>query len=771
MIATALVASLFVTGCSGGGSSNNSKDSSDSKSEKTSEDSGLENLIKNGDFSKGKEGFSLYTNGGAALMDVNDDGALQVDITGIGGVEHGVQIYCDGFKLFQGGVYRMEFDVTSTFERDFDWRVQINSGDYHAYAMETVTAKDEVTHVSTEFTMEEESDPAPRFCFNLGLIQAMKDAGIKNTDVEKHTMTFDNIALYLIDDSNAVKPEEGPEINPIKLNQVGYRINDTKTAILSDIDETEFSVVNAESGDEVYKSTSTKVEVSDEKYTGETFTLADFSEVKEAGTYKVVTGDGTESYEFTIDDNIYDDAVQAAVKMLYLQRCGCELTEEFAGDFKHPECHTEKATIYGTKKKIDVSGGWHDAGDYGRYVVSGAKAVADLLLTYELFNGTDAVENDNIGIPESGNGIPDILDEAKYELDWLFKMQNKEGGVYHKVTCAVFPETVMPEEETDELIVCKVSKTATGDFAAVMAMASRVFAEVDEMYASKCLEAAMKSYDFLEKKGDEIIGFKNPPGVVTGEYPDGNGNDELFFAAVELYTCTTDPKYAKVIKELCTSDSATAGLGWASMGYYGAFDAAKSEILHANKPKLHKMILEEFYDDANEALERAKTTEYNVSIEDGVYPWGSNMTVLNEGMLISLASIARDYIAETMGDDTSLPECPLDEIQANQMSKYSIDYCLGRNATGYCFVTGFGTLSPEHTHHRPSQALEQTMPGMIVGGVDSNLEDPYAKGVLAELPNAKRYADNEQSFSCNEITVYWNSPLIFMLCNNKLIND
>ena len=176
--------------------------------------------------------------------------------------------------------------------------------------------------------------------------------------------------------------------------------------------------------------------------------------------------------------------------MLYRQRCG--IAVESGGVFDHPECHTGNATIYGdtSGKTVDVSGGWHDAGDYGRYTVSTAKTIADLLNSYQDFG----VEDDEMGIPESGNGIPDILDEARVGLDWMLKMQDPEtGGVYHKVTCAVFPETIAPEEETDELILAPISVTATADFAACLAKASVMYKDIDADFSTEALAAAEKA--------------------------------------------------------------------------------------------------------------------------------------------------------------------------------------------------------------------------------------------------------------------------------------
>ena len=180
---------------------------------------------------------------------------------------------------------------------------------------------------------------------------------------------------------------EEVEVPKVKVNQLGYATGDKKTVIFSDLDEddTTFQVVNVDTNQSVYdgKISERKINVTANEWNNN----GDFTDVKEKGTYKIVTGKGEESYPFAIGDNIYDDAFKSIVKMLYLQRCGMELTSDKAGDFAHPVCHNTQATVYGTSQKVDVSGGWHDAGDYGRYVVSGAKTVADLLLAFEKQGG------------------------------------------------------------------------------------------------------------------------------------------------------------------------------------------------------------------------------------------------------------------------------------------------------------------------------------------------------------------------------------------------
>ncbi len=706
------------------------------------------NMIRNGDFSNGVGNFSSYTNGGQMTMDVNDDGELQIDIAKTGSVEHGVQVYYDGFELREGGVYTFSFDVHSTVERDIAWRVQVNGGDYHAYATETVSVGPDVQHVESEFTMEEANDPAPRLCFNLGLLQSMKDAGMDGSSLGEHSIYLDNLSLTVKDDSQMAADTEAVEAPKVKVNQIGYATADKKTVIFSDLDEddTTFQVINVDTNKSVYdgKISERALNVSANEWNNN----GDFSDVKDKGTYKIVTGKGEESYAFTIGDGIYDDAFKSIVKMLYLQRCGMELTSDKAGEFAHPVCHNTQATVYGTSKKVDVSGGWHDAGDYGRYVVSGAKTVADLLLAFEKQGGKiHAKDADNFDIPESNNGVNDLIDEVKYELDWMLKMQDSSGGVYHKVTCKVFPETVMPQDETDELILSPISNTATGDFAAVMALASRIYTEYgdssDKAYAKTCLDAAKKAWSYLEKNKD-ADGFKNPEDIVTGEYPDGRSTDEAFWAAAELYKTTGDDTYKKALSEYVSDSANLTGLGWASVGAYGSYAVLTNDKLLTDSTNLTKDVRNAMVAAADEAVAISKENGYMVNRERS-YEWGSNMGIANTGMLL------------LMVNDIS----PKEEYVT--YAKQHLNYLMGVNATGYCFVTGCGTLSPEHPHHRPSEVLGKCMPGMLVGGPDNGMEDPYAKAVFLNTAPAKCYVDNAQSYSTNEVTIYWNSPLIYLM--------
>ena len=310
------------------------------------------------------DGCATYFNGGQAEL-LNENGELCLDVTSTGKLDYANQIYYDGFALNQDCVYELSFDVHSTIERALQYRIQINGGDYHAYVMDEVMVGTDTQHVSTQFTMSEESDPAPRLCMNLGHFDG------KGDDSTPHKIYFDNIKLTVVDASKAQQVESIPEPKIVNVNQLGYKKDAQKLATITNESAKTFDVIDVATG----KSVKTG-ELGDWHYDSGAdlrYTIVDFSDVNAEGTYKITVDTGEESYEFQVKDGIYDDIYKASVLMLYDQRCGTALDSAVAGDFAHEACHTGQAIVYGSDVAKDVTGGWHDAGDYGRYVVPGAK--------------------------------------------------------------------------------------------------------------------------------------------------------------------------------------------------------------------------------------------------------------------------------------------------------------------------------------------------------------------------------------------------------------
>ncbi|MBR6403367.1 MAG: glycoside hydrolase family 9 protein [Eubacterium sp.] len=673
------------------------------------------------------DGFNVYTNGGSCDMK-NEDGQLVADIKKCGSLEHANQLYWDGFALNKNCEYTYSFEISSDIERPIEYRLQINGGDYHAYQGEVIDIGPDVTYFSVDFEMTEESDPSPRLVFNMGKIEGM------DSDPGEHKVYIDNIKLEVMDGSNAAVIAGLPTYVNVAVNQIGYKPEDVKTAVVKSDkkDDEEFIICEASTNKTVYAGILEPAKYDKGAELGTK--KADFTDLTTPGEYYVFTDKGA-SYTFKIEDEPYSDIYNDAVQMLYKQRCGTETDAAYAGDFAHKACHTGEAKVYDDQSKSkDVSGGWHDAGDYGRYVVSGAVAVADLLEAYEDFD----VTADNLGIPESGNEIPDILDEAKYELEWMLKMQDEEsGGVYHKVTGLTFPGTVKPEEEKEQLYLAPISQAATGDFAAVMAKASVVYKEIDPEFSSKALGAAEKAWDYLVSD-EEDKSFKNPEDMDTGEYPDEYIQDERYWAAVELYLAGNKDIEEYVVNYRGLIDM-KKGLGWADVGSYADYDLAKY-----TEGEIRDMAIQHISEKADSMAEQADKGGYFMTFASD-FAWGSNMTIANNGQFLYMAS-------NVTGDENYAI-----------LAKQQLDYLLGTNSLGYCFVTGYGTFSPKTPHHRPSEVEKKAMSGMLVGGSNKNLEDPYASAVLSGASPAMCYVDNAQSYSTNETAIYWNSPLIYLL--------
>lgn len=686
----------------------------------------VKNLVSNSTFDSGTSGWDTYQASGGKATLTTENGKLALQIDSVGKLNYSVQCNYDIIPLYKNGVYRVSYEISSTTDRYVEAMIQQNGGTYQAYTWKGLDLTAEPQTVDYEFTMKQDSDVMSKLVFNCGLEN--------EEDLPAHTIYLDNVKVELVDDSKVDYTSVLPYAPSIMTDQVGYQPDETKTAVFRDVtNETNFSVVNADSGQVVYTgelSAPTFYSSADENnWTG------DFSAVTEAGTYYITCGGLDQSYSFTIGNNVYDSLLDDSVKMLYLQRCGTEVKDS---TFGHVACHNTLATLYHTNEKIDVSGGWHDAGDYGRYVVPGAKSVADLLIAYD---ANPKLFSDSIGIPESGNGVPDVLDEVRYELEWMLKMQDSQtGGVHHKVSCENFPGYVMPETETDELIVTPVSTTATADFCASMAMAYEYYQKFDKDFAEKCLNAAKNAWAFLQKNPNFI--FSNPSDITTGDYGDTSDIDERYWAAAQMWRATGEDTYRTALESMRVQN----GMDWMEVGDYGNIAILTMDGVDTNSD-LYTRAKTSILKEADKMKGLSQSNPYGVSVSK--YNWGSNMGVATSGMILNLAY--------QMTEDSTY----LDTSRSN------LHYLLGNNAMGECFVTGYGTVSPEHPHHRPSMAKNQAMKGMLVGGVNSGLEDSAAKAYCANSPSAKCYVDHWESYSTNEITIYWNSPLTCLLSMNS----
>ena len=458
-----------------------------------------------------------------------------------------------------------------------------------------------------------------------------------------------------------------------------------------------------------------------------------------AGEYKITCG--KETRQILVKKNPWQEVTNALIKGLYFQRCGCELEEKYAGKFKHPACHTAPALEWDNNNITKtVIGGWHDAGDYGKYVGPGAVTVAHMLYAY-LLCGEGCI--DVLNIPESGNGVPDILNEARYELEWLLKMQREDGAFYHKLTKSHFAPFIMPQDDKDTEYLMPVSHTATGAACACLALASRVYKEFDEAFSNKMLETALKAYDWLDEN-PEFIPFVNPEGVRTGMYGDKNVTDELFWASCELYAATGKAEYLARAESLYSDDMNLYSYGWADVTGLAVI-CILFEIRSA-AGDFYSKIKGRFIEMCHKIAELSDASGYGTALPADRYIWGSILPIMGNAMSLIMYELLT-------GDESLRPAALL-----------QWDYALGLNALDICFVTGFGERRVMNIHHRPSgsDSIEEPVPGLISGGPNKGMNFPQTKERLGNTPSAKYFLDELPSADTNEIAIYWNSPAIFV---------
>jgi endoglucanase len=538
----------------------------------------------------------------------------------------------------------------------------------------------------------------------------------------------------------------------IKVDQVGYLTRGPKIALVSASAKTF----------EIRRSSDGKIELraplgpaASDPMTGDMVQTADFSRLRAPGSYYIQVPGVGKSWTFHVGRNVYQHAYYLAIRGFYGQRCGTavDLGPEFPG-YAHAACHLrgEFHPSSGASGPRDNLGGWHDAGDYGRYMVNSGVATGTLLWTWEIFGRK--LKLIPLKIPETGNGTPDILNEARWNLKWMLAMQDTDGGAWHKQTSEHFPGFIAPEDDKlpSEVIGTGAppykSTCATADLAAVAAIAARVYQPYDSKFAAQALDAARRAWQWAEQHPN--VTFRNPPGITTGEYGDSSCEDERLWAAAELWRTTGEAAFHHFfLKEyaayLPTLDS-PPGANWSSM----APMALRSYVLSRRKDAdatVKAAIRERMVNAAHAIAASTAASPYRMSLQARDFIWGSNGIAAQYGMDL--------LIANKIEPDPAFVNAALDNLH----------YLLGRNTFSLCWVTQLGQHSVEHPHHRPSADGQQPgpWPGLLAGGPNAGRQDAVLAALPRGLPPAKVYADETASYASNEIAINWQAPLVFLL--------
>ena len=518
------------------------------------------------------------------------------------------------------------------------------------------------------------------------------------------------------------------------INQVGYRTDDAK----------EFALVDGSGNVEIVDASGTTVlTVSPGQQSlwapsGDNVMLVNFSDLKTPGTYSIKMGGQVLRNDLKVANVPFEDVTKASLKWYYYQRASLALEETYAGQWKRAAGRTDgTAQLHsstGESGTINSTKGWYDAGDYGRYIVNSGITTYTLLSLYEHFPNYFKALKWNI--PAEGS-LPDLLAEIKWNLDWMLTMQASDGGVYHKLTTLGFPGDIMPASDTETLYAIGKGTAAALDFAAVMAVAARVYKPFDESYATKCLEAAKKAYAW--GKANPKKPYSNPSDVATGEYGDGSLGDEMQFAGTELFITTGDASYK-------TSGASVNVPNWGDVSGLATYGMATHATEFGDDAKAAKDSLIKVAD----IFVKRATTGFGVVMDYEDFVWGSNAVAANQGVWLLHAY----YLTG--------------EKKYYETAVKVLDYLLGKNPLNMSFLTGYGAKYAKLPHHRPSTAdkIAEPVPGMLVGGPqpggdDIGSESWSCKEYRTGKP-ATSYIDNRCSYATNEVAINWNAPFAYL---------
>ena len=541
----------------------------------------------------------------------------------------------------------------------------------------------------------------------------------------------------------------------IRLNQLGFYPAGPKVAVVADAGATRFAVLTADGRDTVLRgalSPPRRWPPSDE-----VVRTATVGGLARPGRYVLAVPGVGQSFPFVVSDTVARPVARAAVKAFYFQRASTALPARYAGPWARAAGHPDTAVLVHPSAAgpgrpagahIAAPGGWYDAGDYNKYVVNSGISTYTLLTVAEHFPAYAAALGTNV--PEGGNGLPDVLNEALWNLRWMRAMQDPaDGGVYHKLTTAEFSGFVMPNADTAPRYVVQKGTAATLDFAAVAAHAARAlrrFPDAPPGLADSLVREATRAWGWARQHPDSLYDQERlnrhyRPAIRTGAYGDPDVRDEFAWAAAELYLATRQDSFYVAAAPRAAPAAAVPSWGAVrTLGLYSLLDA-RGALPPADTAALAARLLAP----ARALVAAAQASAYGVPIGDARdFVWGSNAVAANQGMLLVQAY-------RLTGDPAFL-----------DAAGAALDYLLGRNATGYSFVTGYGSRTPRAPHHRPSAAdtVAAPVPGFLVGGPNPGQQDG-CPGYPSRLP-ARSYVDSTCAYAANEVAINWNAPLAYL---------
>jgi endoglucanase len=712
--------------------------------------------VANGDFSAGTAGWWGTANVPLAVV----DGRLCVDVPGGTANPWDAIIGQNDIPLLAGESYTLTYTATATVPVSIHSNVQMAVDPWTADLSAVDRIEATATPVSHVFTARADNDAA-QVEFQIG------------GSTQPFTFCVDDVSLRGGAEPPVYVPDTG---SPVRVNQVGYLPKGPKSGtVVTESTSPLPWTLNAADGTVAATGTTTPGGVDPtSRQNVQTF---DFSAVTAAGDGYTVTVDGSTSEPFSIASDIYNSLRTDSLAYFYHNRSGIPIDAALVGQqYARPAGHIGVAPNQGDTDvpcqpggcdyRLDVSGGWYDAGDQGKYVVNGGISVAQLMATYERTltaprAGGSELADGKLRVPEHGNSIPDILDEARWELDFILKMQVPAGQalagmVHHKVHDAQWTGLpTAPDKDPQPRELHPPSTAATLNLAATGAQCARLFARYDATFAARCLTAAETAWAAAKAHPDVLASPSD--GTGGGTYSDDNVSDEFYWAAAELFTTTGKDVYRQAVLSSPLHGHADAvfprsGMSWGATAGLGALTLATvpNQLTAAQLTEVRTMVTTAADGYAQDSRSQLYGLPYAPWNND--YAWGSNSQVLNDSAVLA---VAHDLTGRAEYRDAVL---------------HGMDYLLGRNPLNLSYITGYGERNSHNEHHRfwshqLNPDLPNPPPGALAGGPNATAPgtgDPVAAEKLTGCAPAMCYIDDIGAWSTNEVAVNWNAALAFV---------
>ena len=584
-------------------------------------------------------------------------------------------------------------------------------------------------------------------------------------------------AILLIAANDAPQPA-------IRMNQLGFQPESAKHAIAADPSATVLPWSVADTQGAIVAQGQTTL-FGDDAASGDHVHQVDLSKLDKAGDYRLTVGAHT-GRPFTISPDIYRPLARAALNYFYQSRAGIPIEARFAGaQWARPAGHPHELIpcFSGTDDsgtawpgcggyRRDVTGGWYDAGDQGKYVVNGGIALWTLQNLFEVTQTIPEAKRFTHGaelVPDQGKLDP-LLVETRWEMDFLLAMQvpdgthmllpvgrqpqggrqalsdvDASGMAHHKVGDLHWTRLPMPPQDDPEpRLLYPPTTAATLNLAAAAAQCARIWRTIDPAYSARCLAAATRAFDAALRNPAIFTG--NFTG--SGGYGDPNLADEFYWAAAELLATTHDQFYADAVRRIRFYNAPLSEPGWASTAALGTITLALSDgaLAPQEQAQQRRLIIAA----ADSYLGEEARTGYRIPFASTSYGWGSNASFMNRAMILALAA---RFTGEARYRDGAVD---------------AIDYVLGRNALDQSYVSGFGARPMRNPHHRfwahsLDAKLPPPPPGVLSGGPNnSSMADEIARAMKDHCAPQRCWRDNAFAYALNEVAINWNAPLLWV---------